>query len=188
MDKRRLLLTTQTICMALAALLGVLTLLDVVVVWTVVVLAFAQGAALSFDQPTRAALVSELVPKEDLLNAFSLQSIVFTGASTIGPALDGEEPGQTRVGPHRSQPFANRARARRPCRPMGWRGANDPQCGEHREIAHRVREKVPGVADDGEADPRYGNGTTLAKLVRGVGLRGRHCVVHFARREAGAAK
>jgi len=88
-DKRRLLLTTQTISMLLAALLGVLTALHVVTVWMVVVLAFLQGAALSFDQPTRAALVPELVPKEELLNALSLQAIVFTGASTVGPALAG---------------------------------------------------------------------------------------------------
>jgi MFS family permease len=88
-DKRRLLLTTQTLCMGFAALLGVLTWLHVVEVWMVVVLAFLQGVALSFDQPTRAALVPELVPKEELLNAVSLQSIVFTGASTVGPALAG---------------------------------------------------------------------------------------------------
>lgn len=88
-DKRRLLLVTQSLCMAFAALLGVLTALHVVLVWMVVVLAFLQGTALSFDQPTRAALVSELVPKEELLNALSLQSIVFTGASAVGPALAG---------------------------------------------------------------------------------------------------
>ncbi len=88
-DKRRLLLVTQTLCMAFAALLGVLTLLHVVEVWMVVVLAFLQGAALSFDQPTRGALVPELVPKDELLGAFALQSIVFTGSSAIGPALAG---------------------------------------------------------------------------------------------------
>ena len=88
-DRRRLLLTTQTLCMGFAALLGVLTVLHVVTVWMVVVLAFAQGVALSFDQPTRAALVPDLVPKEELLGAFALQSIVFTGASAIGPALAG---------------------------------------------------------------------------------------------------
>jgi MFS family permease len=88
-DKRRLILTTQTLCMALAILLGVLTLLHVVEVWMVVGLAFLQGVALSFDQPTRAALVPDLVPKDELLNAFSLQAIVFTGASTVGPALAG---------------------------------------------------------------------------------------------------
>jgi MFS family permease len=88
-DKRRLLLTTQTICMLLAALLALLAWLHVVRVWMVVMLAFLQGTALSFDQPTRAALVPELVPKEELLNAISLQSIVFTGASTLGPAIAG---------------------------------------------------------------------------------------------------
>src|SRR5580692_1628927 len=88
-DKRRLLLTTQTLCMAFATLLGVLTWLRVVEVWMVVVLAFFQGVALSFDQPTRGALVPALVPKDELLNAVSLQAIVFTGASAVGPALAG---------------------------------------------------------------------------------------------------
>jgi MFS family permease len=88
-DKRQLLLATQTLCMLFAALLGVLTATHVVAVWMIVVLAFLTGTALSFDQPTRAALVSELVPKEELLGALSLQSIVFTGASAIGPALAG---------------------------------------------------------------------------------------------------
>ena len=88
-DKRRLLLTTQAISMLLAATLGVLTVTHVVQVWMVVVLAFLQGTALSFDQPTRAALVPELVPKDDLLNALSLQAIIFTGASALGPAIAG---------------------------------------------------------------------------------------------------
>jgi MFS family permease len=88
-DKRRLLIFTQTLCLVFAALLGVLTARHVVAVWMVVILAFVQGAALSFDQPARAALVPELVPKEELFNAVSLQSIVFTGASTVGPALAG---------------------------------------------------------------------------------------------------
>src|SRR5258708_5964012 len=88
-DKRRLLLVTQSLCMVFAALLGVLTTLHLVKVWMVVVLAFLQGTALSFDQPSRAALVADLVPQEELLNAYSLQSIVFTGAWTAGPALAG---------------------------------------------------------------------------------------------------
>jgi MFS family permease len=88
-DKRRLLLVTQTLCMTFATTLGVLTSARVIHVWMIVVLAFVQGVALSFDQPTRAALVPDLVPKEELLSAFSLQAIVFTGASTVGPALAG---------------------------------------------------------------------------------------------------
>lgn len=88
-DKRRLLLVTQSLCMVFAAVLGVLTVMHVVAVWMVVILAFLQGVALSFDQPSRAALVADLVPKDELLNAFSLQAIVFSGASTLGPALAG---------------------------------------------------------------------------------------------------
>ena len=88
-DKRRLLVLTQTVSMGLALTLAVLTAYHVVAVWMVVLLAFLQGAALSFDQPARAALVPELVPKAQLFNAVSLQSMVFTGASTVGPALAG---------------------------------------------------------------------------------------------------
>jgi len=88
-DKRRLLIFTQTLSLVFAVLLGVLAALHLVAVWMVVVLAFCQGAALSFDQPARAALVPELVPKDELFNAVALQSIVFTGSSTVGPALAG---------------------------------------------------------------------------------------------------
>jgi MFS family permease len=83
------LIATQTLCLLFATLLGILTARHVIAVWMVVVLAFLQGAALSFDQPARAALVPELVPRDELFNAVSLQSIVFTGASTVGPAVAG---------------------------------------------------------------------------------------------------
>ncbi|GHO76656.1 MFS transporter [Ktedonobacter sp. SOSP1-85] len=88
-DKRRLLLFTQTLSMLLAALLGVLTLTGQIQFWMVVVIAFCSGTVLSFDQPTRSALVPTLVPREDLMNAISLQSIVFNGSAFIGPALAG---------------------------------------------------------------------------------------------------
>jgi MFS family permease len=88
-DQRRLLLTTQTLLMLLAAGLGCLTLFGVVRLWMIVAIAFCSGAILSFDQPTRGALIPRLVPPEALMNAISLQSIVFSGASTFGPALAG---------------------------------------------------------------------------------------------------
>jgi len=88
-DKRRLLLVTQTGSAALAILLGFLTLFGVIQLWMILVLAFLNGALLSFDQPTRGALVPVLVPKEDLGNAISLQAMIFNGASTLGPALAG---------------------------------------------------------------------------------------------------
>ena len=88
-DKRRLLLFTQASSALLALLLGFLTLWGIVKLWMILVLAFLNGTLLSFDQPTRGALIPAVVPKEDLPNAISLQSMLFNGASTIGPALAG---------------------------------------------------------------------------------------------------
>ena len=89
LDKRRLLLFTQTGLAALAIFLGFLTLFGVIRLWMILVLAFLNGTLLSFDQPTRGALIPLLVPKEHLGNAISLQAMIFNGASTIGPALAG---------------------------------------------------------------------------------------------------
>jgi MFS family permease len=44
---------------------------------------------LAFDSPTRQALLPALVPREDLLSATSLNAVVFTGATLVGPALGG---------------------------------------------------------------------------------------------------
>ncbi len=87
-DKRRLLLVTQSLAALLALLLGILTSTGLVQVWMIVVLAFCSGAVVSFDQPTRAALVPLLVPPEDLMNAISLQPAV-NGAAVVGPAFGG---------------------------------------------------------------------------------------------------
>ncbi|GER86228.1 MFS transporter [Dictyobacter vulcani] len=88
-DKRRFLLVTQSLSMLLAFLLGILTITGVIQVWMIILLAFCSGTILSFDQPSRSALVPILVPKEDLMNAISLQSIVFNGSAFIGPTLAG---------------------------------------------------------------------------------------------------
>jgi MFS family permease len=88
-DKRRLLLLTQSLMMGFAILLGVLTMAGAIRFWMVLLVAFASSATLSFDQPTRNSLITSLVPKENLMNAVSLQSAVFNGASILGPALAG---------------------------------------------------------------------------------------------------
>ena len=88
-DKRSLLLFTQSGSAVLALLLGLLTYFAVIQLWMILLLAFLNGTLLSFDQPARGALVSVLVPPNDLGNAISLQSMIFNGASTIGPALAG---------------------------------------------------------------------------------------------------
>jgi predicted MFS family arabinose efflux permease len=88
-DKRRLLLFTQSLMMGFALLLGVLTAAGAIRFWIILSIAFGSSAALSFDQPSRNALIASLVPQEELMNAVSLQSAVFNGASVLGPALAG---------------------------------------------------------------------------------------------------
>src|SRR5258706_12275144 len=88
-DKRRFLLVTQSLSMLLAFILGILTITGAVQVWMIVVLAFCSGTVLSFDQPTRSSLIPVLVPRQDLMNAISLQSVVFNGSAVLGPALAG---------------------------------------------------------------------------------------------------
>lgn len=88
-DKRRLLLFTQSMSMLLAFLYAFLTYIGVIQVWMIVLLAFCSGTIISFDQPTRSALIPVLVPREKLMNAISLQSTIFNGAAVFGPALAG---------------------------------------------------------------------------------------------------
>ncbi len=88
-DKRRLLLATQSLMILFAVTMGVLTALGAIRFWMIPLMVFAGSATLSFDQPARNALIASLVPKDALMNAISLQSVVFNGASILGPALAG---------------------------------------------------------------------------------------------------
>lgn len=89
MDRRRLLLLTQSILMVLAFVIGLLTTLHLIRIWTIVVLAFLSGVVLSIDQPARSTFLPSLVPQPDLPSAISLQSIVFTGSGALAPPLAG---------------------------------------------------------------------------------------------------
>jgi MFS family permease len=87
--KRRLLLITQGSMMACALILGLLVLTGHVRYWHVLILAALLGTSNAFDNPIRQSFIVELVGKEDLMNAITLNSSVFNGARVIGPALAG---------------------------------------------------------------------------------------------------
>ncbi len=89
MDRRKLIWITQTVAAILAVLVAVLVATGVVEVWHLVVLSFLSAIALAFDQPTRQALVPDLVPRDELRPAVALNSAVFTGGAFLGPALTG---------------------------------------------------------------------------------------------------
>lgn len=88
-NRIKLLYITQTGSMLTAFALAILTWLGVVNVWHILIASFIGSALLAFDNPTRQALIPNLVPPRDLLNAISLNSATYNGAALIGPALAG---------------------------------------------------------------------------------------------------
>ncbi|CAN5766806.1 MFS transporter [soil metagenome] len=89
-DKRRIIMTTQTVMMAQALLLGVLILTDRISVGWILVLMGVLGVTTGFDIPTRQSFLIEMVDdRDDLPNAIALNSSIFNGARLIGPAVAG---------------------------------------------------------------------------------------------------
>lgn len=68
-NKRRMLLGTQSAMMLLAFTLALLTWLKLITVWELVVLAFLNGMANAMNTPSYQSLFPRLVPREDLTNA-----------------------------------------------------------------------------------------------------------------------
>jgi MFS family permease len=88
-DKRRLLYATQATAGLLALALGLLTATGAVRLWQVFLLATGLGFVNMIDNPARQTFVLEMVGRDDLPNAVSLNSVVMNGARVIGPAIGG---------------------------------------------------------------------------------------------------
>ncbi|MCA1645585.1 MAG: MFS transporter [Chloroflexi bacterium] len=88
-ERRRLLFTTQAVAMVLAFILATLTITGLVRIWMVLVIAVGRGIVLSFNQPARQSLISELVPSADLKNAIALNSATLNLTRVLGPTLGG---------------------------------------------------------------------------------------------------
>ena len=88
-ERRRLILWTQSWFMALAAVLALLTLSGHIQYWQILVLAILLGIGNALDMPARQAFFADLVQREDLMNAIALNSSVFNGARIMGPAIGG---------------------------------------------------------------------------------------------------
>lgn len=88
-NKRRLLLVTQSTMMVLAFVLAGLTFSHRIAVWQIVALAFLNGTAMAMNTPSYQAMVPRLVPREDLTNAIALNSAQFNMSRILGPTLGG---------------------------------------------------------------------------------------------------
>ena len=87
--KRQLVIRTQTAFLVNAVLLAAMVAFDLAVPWLVLSLMVMNGVIQAVDLPARLAFVPDLVPREDLVNAVGLNSLLFNSARSIGPAIAG---------------------------------------------------------------------------------------------------
>lgn len=88
-DRRRMMIVTQTLMALLAAALALVSYLRVDAVWVVDAIAALRGTVLVFNNPSRQALMVQLVGRGELQNAIALNSSLNNATRIIGPAIAG---------------------------------------------------------------------------------------------------
>ncbi|RJQ55954.1 MAG: MFS transporter [Actinobacteria bacterium] len=86
-DRRRLLIWAQVLLLIQALVLGYLTQSGLITVVSLSAIVFAAGLVTSFMFPAWQAMLPDLVPKRNLMNAIALNSAQFQSARFIGPAI-----------------------------------------------------------------------------------------------------
>jgi len=97
-NRRSLLLFTEGFDVVIAALLAVLTLTGRTTVGTIYLITAGLAAMNALEGPSRQSLIPHLVPREHFSNAASVQTLMFTAAAILGPALAGLIVGYVNVG------------------------------------------------------------------------------------------
>src|SRR3954452_7806058 len=88
-DRRKVMLMTQTGMAILAAVLAAITLGGLHSAWPIYLLTALSAGIGTFDGPARQSLIPTLVPREHFPNAISLNTLMFQFAAVLGPALGG---------------------------------------------------------------------------------------------------
>lgn len=89
MDRRLLLMVTQSLQSGVALFLVASVVLGIDAPWPIYVASFLGGAFAAFDGPARQALIPNLVPREELANALTMNTLVRHTATVIGPGVAG---------------------------------------------------------------------------------------------------
>ncbi|HEV3383284.1 MAG TPA: MFS transporter [Gemmata sp.] len=87
--KRQLIFITQATFLVHATVLCLLIAFDILSPWLILGLMAISGVVQAVDLPARLAYVPDLIPKEDLINAVGLNSLLFNSARAFGPACAG---------------------------------------------------------------------------------------------------
>ena len=88
-NRRKMAIFTQLAFGLVAMALGLTTAWNVVSLWVIFGLMAMQSVVVAFDGPARQALIPSLVPRENLSNAYSLNSIASKVGGILGPAICG---------------------------------------------------------------------------------------------------
>jgi len=89
MDRKKLLMVTQTVLAAAAVLFAALVALDWVRVWHAMLFSFVMGSGLAMNLPVRQSLIANTVPGRDLGNAIALNAVASNVSRIVGPAAGG---------------------------------------------------------------------------------------------------
>lgn len=86
-DRRKVLIVTQYLAMTMATVVTWLVFTDQLQVWMILTMSVVMGTVSAFELPSRQAFVSDLVEGGDLVNAISVNSVIFNFTRMLGPAL-----------------------------------------------------------------------------------------------------
>ena len=89
MDRRKVLVATQSVVGVTAFLFALLVLFGPLEVWHLFAFSLLSGAGWAMSNPLRQALVANSVPKESLMNAIALNSAAFNLSRALGPVFGG---------------------------------------------------------------------------------------------------
>ena len=88
-DRKHVILVTQSATMATTFVLVGATVADIVTPGIIFGVAFVTGATRAFDAPARQALIPNLVPRGELANALTLNTLLRQMATIVGPGVGG---------------------------------------------------------------------------------------------------
>lgn len=88
-DRRRVMLTAQVFMFCVSVLLTLFAYFDLITPWLLLLFTFLLGSGVALNNPSWQASVGDMVPREDLAGAVSLNSVGFNITRSVGPAIGG---------------------------------------------------------------------------------------------------
>jgi MFS family permease len=89
LDRRKLLIATQTVAMSLAFILALLVQTKAIQVWHVYALALLLGIVAALDMPAQQAFLGDLAGMGEVRKAVNLNAMIIQASRILGPAMAG---------------------------------------------------------------------------------------------------